>query len=112
MRQCRQHATDFPGYPDAFALVSLGPEEIEEECATEDEGHEHACENIVRGGTDIIIVIHVGLVVLRMDEVLLVNVVYERRQSDGPYFGCPWCLLDRAEVPNDSETTQNMRAHW
>lgn len=58
--------------------MSLGPEEIEEECRAEDESHEDTSEDIVRSGANIVVVVDISVWVETLNKPLLVDVVCAR----------------------------------
>ena len=63
MENDSQDAAYPPRQKYAFRFVSFGPEEIEEECGSEDEGDEHASEDVVGAGTYVVVVVYFDLVI-------------------------------------------------
>lgn len=53
----RCYRAAFPGESDPSILVASGPEEIEEEGCAEDEGDEHAGEDVVAGHADVAVIV-------------------------------------------------------
>ena len=93
--------------------MSFRPEQIEKEERPEDECDEDASEDVVGGGADIVIVIDISVAIPTLDEFLLVDVIFSKHVSCFVLLECLGApLLDNADVPSDSETTQKMSANW
>ena len=71
---------DLPRQMHRRALVSLWPEQVEEEGGAEDGGDGDADEDVVGGDADNVIIVNGGVAVEGFDEALLVHVVCERRK--------------------------------
>lgn len=66
---------DLPRHTDMFTLMTLGPEQIEEERRTEDKRDRDSNEDIIRGGADEAVIVDFDARVLALDFALLVEVV-------------------------------------
>lgn len=71
----REDRADAPCELYAPRFLAFRPEEVEEECGTEDGGYVDADEDVVRGDTDKVIVVNCCPWVQGLDEVLLIDVV-------------------------------------
>ena len=56
----REHTAELPSKADGLALLSLGPEQVEEESQSKDGGDVNADEDIVRGNADEVVVVDFG----------------------------------------------------
>lgn len=70
-----QYGADAPCEFHGGCLMSLGPEEVEEEGGAEDGGDVDAHEDIVRGNADEVVVVDGGAGTVLCDEVLLVDII-------------------------------------
>lgn len=70
------NGANLPSPFHGLALVSLGPEQVEEEAGAEDRGYGYADEYVVGGDADEIVVLDEGAAVASVgDSVLLVDVI-------------------------------------
>ena len=95
--------------------MALGPEEVEEESRSKDEGDCNASENVEGSGAHDIVVVHVDVITWAqlLDERLLLYVIYASMSVNSNY--CVVSSEDRvipamAAVPTDSEQTQQIMA--
>lgn len=111
-----RYRTKLPRPPDTPIFMSLGPEEIKEERAPEYPCDRNPRPDVIRSGTDEIVVVHFDAGVLALDLALLVEVVYTESGLVSIVLGCEgqWGedLPDNAAVPTASEHTQRIMAIW
>lgn len=71
-----------PAKSDTVILMSLGPDQVEEESTTKDGGNVDASENVVRSNTNIVVVVLVGGSTMRLNVLLLADISGESIGSE------------------------------
>ena len=87
-----EDSADFPGNSHALRFFAFRPEEIEEEGGAEDERNEHACEDVVRGCSDVVVVGYCNAVLAEaLDYALAGCIIYIKRYQ---LTLCGWGKVD------------------
>lgn len=74
--QASKNSTCLPRPSHGYALLSLWPEQIKEECCSKDCSNVDANEDVVGSNADKVVIVYSGVGVDGLDIVLLTNVIY------------------------------------